>query len=78
VAGFEDEDDDEDENEAPHEWHQTSARMHHQLAKTCRTRSDATFRAYFATDDPGLKPWAMIYSRFAAKSDNDGEVRRRP
>ena len=23
-----------------------------------------------ATPDPGLKPWAVLYSRFAAKSDS--------
>ena len=30
--------------------------------------SAATFRADRATHNPGLKPWAVLYSRFAAES----------
>ncbi len=48
------EDEDDDENETPHE----------------HVRSGATFRAHFlGTTNPGLKPWANIYNRFAVKSD---------
>ena len=34
-----------------------------------RRASAATFRAPFALCNPGLKPWAIMYSRSAAKSD---------
>ena len=30
--------------------------------------SVATFRAIYASRNPGLKPWAVLYSRYAAKT----------
>jgi hypothetical protein len=46
--------------------HQKLGRRSNQRAKS--TTSGATFRAHFAVRNPGLKPWAMIYNRFAVKA----------
>ena len=70
VAGFEDEDDDEDENEAPHEWRQKGwsyGRLwlgdHRPYRIWCPFRAHRT-----KTANPGLKPWAKFFRRFAASN----------
>ena len=68
MPGFEDEDDDEDEYEEPHEWRRGQAQDIAQREAPDNTQSGAAFRArFFKTPHPGLKPWAILYSRFAAK-----------
>jgi len=68
VTGFEDEDDDEDEYEAPHERHQMGCASHDGVSVSSSEQlSAAPSGRFFLSANPGLKPWANLYNRFAVR-----------